>query len=220
MMNQANVSEYNRDQWYTLTAIERICRALSASEIEELKRSTYAYLAFRQELEAFQHQYVEHFCEQYCFHSGLSLCCGFESIFVFFADQVISLLFSGPDEIVSILRKLQQPNHSSRCVYLDTTGCVWHIRPVSCSMFFCAQVKERILESEADLLNRWKELQNQEKKFTFPDRPVLFDDIEAYFLARGVDSPLMYFHKSPGLLRLKARSGLAGRKLPSPRIQP
>ena len=41
---------------------------------------------------------------------------------------------------------------------------------------------------------------------TWPDRPVLFDELEKLFIKEGYDSPLMYCHKSPGLLRLKSKS--------------
>jgi hypothetical protein len=200
------VSEYNRDQWLTLTAIAQACRLLSISEIEHLKQSVCNYLAFRRDLEAFHHEYLDHFCRQTCFGSGLSLCCGFESIFIFFADQLISFLYSNDNEIAAILRVLEQPNSSGRCVYLGKTGCLWRISPVSCVMFYCNQLKRAIIESDPQLANRWQDLREQEKEFTYPVKPVLFDEIEAYFLARGVESPLMYFHKSPGLLRLKAMS--------------
>jgi hypothetical protein len=33
---------------------------------------------------------------------------------------------------------------------------------------------------------------------------VLFDELEAFFIERQCRSSLMYFHNSPGLLRVKA----------------
>jgi hypothetical protein len=41
--------------------------------------------------------------------------------------------------------------------------------------------------------------------YTWPSRPVLFDKLEELFIQEGFDSPIMYFHHSPGLLRLKAK---------------
>jgi hypothetical protein len=46
-------------------------------------------------------------------------------------------------------------------------------------------------------------LKQREKHFRWPDRPVLFDDLEKYFMAAGYSSPLMYLNNSPGLLRVK-----------------
>ena len=48
----------------------------------------------------------------------------------------------------------------------------------------------------------------QEKSFKWPDRPVLFDDLEKLFLDLGCHSTLMHLNLSPGLLRIKKRAGL------------
>jgi hypothetical protein len=53
--------------------------------------------------------------------------------------------------------------------------------------------------------DRWQELLLKEKQFTWPDKPILFDDLEELFLQAGLKSPLMYCHLSPGLLRVKAQ---------------
>ena len=75
-------------------------------------------------------------------------------------------------------------------------------------MFFCEQAKETIFSANHPAQAVWEELQMQEKAYTYPNQPVLFDDLERYFVDLGADSPYMYFHKSPGLLRVKAQSGL------------
>ena len=54
-----------------------------------------------------------------------------------------------------------------------------------------------------ELKNQWEEFCRIKKRFTWPDRPVLFDDLEAFFIDLGCTSPLMYLHNSPGLLRVK-----------------
>jgi len=36
----------------------------------------------------------------------------------------------------------------------------------------------------------------------------LHDELENFFIEAGCNSPLMYLHRSPGLLRLKAKHGL------------
>jgi hypothetical protein len=45
----------------------------------------------------------------------------------------------------------------------------------------------------------------KEKQFTWPAKPILFDELEELFLQSGLQSPLMYCHLSPGLLRVKAQ---------------
>ncbi|MGD2030721.1 MAG: hypothetical protein PVG86_12380, partial [Desulfobacterales bacterium] len=52
----------------------------------------------------------------------------------------------------------------------------------------------------------WNELKQRKKIYTWPDRPVLFDDLERYFMNAGYSSPLMYLHNSPGLLRIKKQA--------------
>ena len=64
-----------------------------------------------------------------------------------------------------------------------------------------------VLEADQDLLAEWERLCRREKRYTWPTRPVLFDELEALCIEAGLKSPLMYFHRSPGLLRLKARKG-------------
>ena len=73
-------------------------------------------------------------------------------------------------------------------------------------MFLCDAAKEEIFGRKPPALSRWNELTQHRKKFTWPDRPVLFDFLEQYFKAAGYTSPLMYMHNSPGLLRVKKTS--------------
>ncbi len=209
-MNLQQVSAYNRDQWNSFLAILKGCETLPSDRIEELRGTFQSYLQFRRELDAFQTQYFEPICRPDCFETKLSACCGFESIFTFFADQVITFLLSTPEEMCSIFEILQQPNKTGRCVYLGEQGCRWKVRPISCAMFLCDQAKKRVFETFPESEVQWKEFQRREKEYTWPTQPVLFDDVEKYFLKLKVDSPHMYFHKSPGLLRLKTKSGLCG----------
>jgi hypothetical protein len=51
-------------------------------------------------------------------------------------------------------------------------------------------------------------LRRQEKKYKWPDRPVLFDHLEKVFLDMGYRSSLMHLNLSPGLLRVKRAAGL------------
>jgi hypothetical protein len=210
-MNLDRVSEYHRDQWHSFRAIEKACRGLLSGELEKLKESLESYLQFRRTLDDFQEQLFGTFCRTTCYESKLSACCGFESIFTFFADQVITFLLSTPEELETLFHKLEQPNLTGRCVYLGEQGCLWRVRPISCAMFLCEQAKQTVFSEDRDAETAWKKLREAEKAHTYPIQPVLFDDLETFFIALGVDSPHMYFHKSSGLLRVKARSGLGKR---------
>jgi hypothetical protein len=75
-------------------------------------------------------------------------------------------------------------------------------------MFLCDQAKQSLTSSGNALMTQWKDLRQLEKRFTWPDKPVLFDILEELFIQAGIDSPLMYLHKSPGLIMLKKRSGV------------
>ena len=212
-MNEDRVSEYNRDQWDSFRAIERVCRSLPESELEKLKESLGSYLQFRNALAEYQQRHFDTFCQATCFGNKLSACCGYESIFTFFADQVITFLLSTPQELDILFSKLDRVNDTQRCVYLGETGCIWRVSPISCAMFLCDKAKRNVFEDDHHSEAAWEQLRMQEKEFTLPTKPVLFDDIERFFIRLGVDSPHMYFHKSPGLLRLKSQSGLESQAL-------
>jgi len=205
-MNMQHLSEYNRDQLASFKTIEKIFRLLPSAELDLLRVKILPYLEFRQALDQFYLKYFQAICHKSCFESSLSACCGFESIITFFSDHVINFLLSEPEAIDSIFRRLQQPNHSRNCVYLGEKGCIWQVRPVSCAMFFCEQAKSQIFREKPETEEVWADLKKQEKDFTWPIKPVLFDQIEKYFIDRGAESPHLYFHKSPGLLRVKAKA--------------
>lgn len=199
-------SDYNQDLLISFRAIDTIFRDLPAGEIAQLRAQISAYVDFRQALERFHFQYFESTCQKSCFETGLSACCSFESIIVFFADQVINYLNSEPEEIAVIFRVLERPNTSGKCVFLGNEGCIWRVRPVSCATFFCDQAKKKVFAEHPETESSLKDFQKQEEEFTWPVKPVLFDEIEKYFINLGVESPHLYFHKSPGLLQLKARA--------------
>lgn len=199
-------SDYNQDLLISFRAIDTIFKDLPAREIAQLTVQISAYLDFRQALERFHFQYFESTCQKSCFETGLSACCSFESIIIFFADQVINFLNSEPEEIAAILKILERPNTSGKCVFLGKEGCIWRIRPVSCATFFCDQAKKKVFAEHPETESSLKDFQKQEEEFTWPVKSVLFDEIEKYFINLGVESPHLYFHKSPGLLQLKARA--------------
>lgn len=211
-MHAHDMNDYNREQLATFQAVSQACLRLTSIEREALIIRLAPYLVFRRDLDELHHGHVESTCRTACYETGLSACCGFESIITFFADHVITCLLSEPSDMRVIFERLEQPNRSRSCVYLAEHGCMWKVRPIACAMFFCESIKSKILRETPAVFAAWEDLQRREKGFTLPDRPVLFDDLEAYFIERGVSSPHMHFHNSPGLLRMKARHGLADRK--------
>jgi hypothetical protein len=203
-----HVGEYNRDQWITFQAVREACNSMASAEKVKLRDTFQSYLSFRRELDSYHTTYLETFCRRFCFETGLSACCGFESIITFFADHVISFLLSTDEEMEAIFDVLQQPNRSGKCVYLGKTGCIWKVRPIACAMFVCGHLKAGCIENNPELQSLWTEFQSREKEYTWPTGPVIFDDLEKVFIGFGVKSPHMHFHQSPGLLRLKAEAGL------------
>jgi len=72
-------------------------------------------------------------------------------------------------------------------------------------MFLCDHANINLSVKDESTLAGWNQLKIEEKDFTWPDKPVLFDELENIFIEKSFDSQLMYFHKSPGLLRLKSK---------------
>ncbi len=205
MIEQPGDDGYNAGQWKGFKAIFDGLGKMEHGEIQSLRETARPYLTFREELDAFQKHHTEAHCAKACYETKVSACCGFESIYTFFADQVLTVLFSHEDDIAALLNVLTKPNRTKNCVYLGPAGCIWKVRPISCAMFFCDEVKSKILQGDPGIQEAWEQLRKREKEFTWPDRWVLFDHMEKYFMKRGVDTPFMYFHKSPGLLRVKKR---------------
>ena len=194
---------YNKEQLETIDLILKYLNSCSHSRIESLKENIKPYLAFRQDVEVFQEKYLTDVCTLRCFTSKTSACCSREGIATFFADTVINILVSSDDEIESLVKALLFDKGGPKCVYLSNEkGCLWHLKPIVCEMFLCDQAKEDVLKKDNQLKHRWEALRIKEKEFTWPDKPVLFDELEEIFIKEGLDSPLMYFHKSPGLLRI------------------
>lgn len=200
------LTEYNRDQLEALLMVQRRLRGLPASDLAELKAIIRPYLRFRAEVGAFQGNHLSEVCTEKCFADRTSACCGKEGIATFFADVVINSLLSSDEEMDSLLRVLSGDQAGFKCIYLGRNGCLWRLKPIVCEMFLCDHAKESLHLRGEDILRQWENLRVREKAFTWPDRPVLFDDLEERFIKAGLESPLMYFHRSPGLLRVKARA--------------
>ena len=190
-----------------------VCRhleTLSPSQMDQLRKETEPYLRFRADVADFQEKNFSKLCTQKCFQSQTSACCGREGIVTFFADVVINRLICSNSEVEALIDALTQNHSGLNCVYLTKEGCLWRLKPIVCEMFLCDYAKETVLGQDDVLRSKWEELRRMEKRYTWPDRPVLFDRLEALFIEAGYDSPLMYLHHSPGLLRLKARQRGSG----------
>jgi hypothetical protein len=208
------MSEYNRQQKEALLMVRRHLEGLPLSRRKALREGIEPYLIFREEVARFQEDFFSSLCSQKCFSSRTSACCGREGILTFFADVVINVLLSTGDKVDSLLSTLDRDRGGWNCVYLDDAGCRWRLKPIICEMFLCDEARERVLGGSEDLALRWEDLRQRERLFTRPTQPVLFDELERLFIEAGFESPLMYFHQSPGLLRLKARHGLGTGKEP------
>jgi len=199
------MSEYNRDQWEALLMVQRHLEGLPASEIQRLRASVGPYLQFRSEVSLSQREFLSEICTQACFTTRQSACCNRDGIAIFFAEVVINALFSSVDDLTLLRVALVNDPGGFKCVYLGEKGCLWRLKPIVCEMFLCDRAKATVLDKDRNLGDRWEGLLLKEKQFTWPDKPILFDELEELFLQAGLKSPLMYCHLSPGLLRIKAQ---------------
>jgi len=118
---------------------------------------------------------------------------------------VINLLISSEEEVNILLQSLSNDPGGFKCVYLTERGCRWRLKPIVCEMFLCDHAKESVLGKDNALQGQWEKLRQRERRYTWPTRRVLFDELEEVHIQAGLESPLMYFHRSPGLLRIKAK---------------
>ena len=168
------------------------------------------YLSFRADGDHFLTTYFRRVCTQTCYQNRLSACCSREGIITFFADIVVNALVSDSQEIEDLISILQEPNTGFKCIYLTEDGCRWKVKPIVCEMFLCDKAKETILTQNSQIQRQWSLFEEQRRQYTWPDQPVLFDELEKYFMEAGYRSTLMYLHNSPGLLRVKQKAGLVG----------
>ena len=200
------MSSYQQEQTDALQMVAEHLQSLPEKDKRALVDLAGEYLVFRKNIAAFFSVYLSDVCTLKCYNNRLSACCSKEGIITFFADLVINALVSSEEEIRPLLRVLAVENKGYKCIYLGPDGCLWHLKPVVCEMFVCKDAQEKIFNSAPEARKKWEELQQLQKRFTWPDQPVLFDTLEAIFLKAGYTSPLMYLHNSPGLLRLKQRA--------------
>ncbi|MFC1516735.1 hypothetical protein ACFL7E_08270 [Thermodesulfobacteriota bacterium] len=194
---------YQEEQLEAISLIFRHLSRISAKERENLRRKISDYLSFRREVDAFLSKDFGNICTQKCYQNQRSACCSREGIITFFADTVVNILVSRDDEVRFLKTVLQKPNKGFKCIYLGNNGCMWQVKPIVCEMFLCKQAKTEVFDENPAAGEAWEKLNQLKKRFTWPDRPVLFDALERYFMDAGYSSSLMYMHNSPGLMRVK-----------------
>ncbi len=200
------ISRYNSEQIETIGMVVEHLSCVSEKENESLKKMCDEYLGFRKQLSEYFLKYVADTCIKKCFDNQRSACCTKEGVIIFFADIFINLLYSDKKETDDLLFALNSLDQGRRCVYLGERGCLWKIKPVICEMFLCNTAKKEIFQKHADASLLWMALKKREKDFKWPDKPVLFDRIEEYFINKGFSSSLMFMHTSPGLIKVKKLS--------------
>jgi len=197
------MNDYQLEHWETFSLVKTQLSVVSATEKDRLKAMISDYLSFRDDITAFLSDYFGDVCTRKCYESRLSACCSREGIIAFFADMAVNVLVSSDEEIALLLAVLRKPNTGFKCIYLGEKGCMWRIKPIVCEMFLCDTAESEVFGKRPEGRALWEELKKRKQQYLWPDRPVLFDMLEQYFIDAGYFSPLMYFHNSPGLLRVK-----------------
>ena len=199
------MNRYNREQFDTLAAVREHLASLDGDTICRLHEDIRPYLLFREDVDQFLSQNFSEICSRRCYRTARSACCSREGIITFFGDVVVNALVGGRQRLEELLEALQRDSGGPKCVYLGPGGCRWRVRPIVCAMFLCDAAQRQVFERRPGLAAEWHALEKRRRRFTWPDRPVLFDRLEAFFLAAGLCSPLMYLHNSPGMLMLKRK---------------
>ena len=121
---------------------------------------------------------------------------------MYFADVAVHALVSGPGELDALETRLARPHFPDKCAYLGPRGCLMGLPPIVCAMFLCEASQKEVFTQDPDARRPWRDLEDRRKRFTWPDRPVLFESLEAQWMAAGFQSDLMHIHNSPGLARM------------------
>ena len=169
------MSSYQKEQ---IDALEMVLEHLQSMPEEErlaLIESTAEYRLFRKNVDAFLTENLSDVCTLKCYKNQLSACCSKDGIITFFADVVINALVSTEEEIGLLARVLGETNNGFKCIYLGPDGCLWHLKPIVCEMFICDAAQKLIFAVAPEAREKWEEFKQLKKRFTWPDRPVLFD---------------------------------------------
>jgi hypothetical protein len=200
------MNSYQKEQLEALALVQGYLANLALYARQALVSRIADYLLFRDDVDAFLDAHFSDVCTLKCFKSRISACCSRDGIITFFGDVVVNVLVTPEEEINALRAVLQKPNKGFKCVYLGKQGCMWRVKPIVCEMFLCKSASQEVLDPKSEAAKIWEALKQRKKLFTWPDRPVLFDDLERVLLDAGYSSSLMYMHTSPGLLRIKKQA--------------
>jgi len=198
--------EEQRDAWEMIVAhLDR----LPVDDRTRLREACADYLAFREETGRFLDDRFSEICTRNCYNNQLSACCTRDGIITFFGDLVVNALVSSAGDLERIRTRLAASRPDAvKCLYLAPDGCLWRLKPLVCEMFLCDAAMTSAFRDDCESEACWKALKSRAQTFRYPDRPVLFDQLEMAFLAAGFRSSLMYINTSPALRRIKSRAGL------------
>ena len=202
------MNDYQQEQYETLIDVCHHLKQLGPVELSKLEGQMADYLDFRNRVQQFLRRHFNAVCTRACYQNQRSACCSRDGIITFFADVVINVLMSGAQEIETLRSAIKKPQSDFKCIYLGNNGCTWRIKPIVCEMFLCDASVAQVFDQTGEAQRQWETFQQDKKHFTWPDRPVLFDQLENFFINAGYRSPLMYLHNSPGLLRVKQNAGI------------
>jgi hypothetical protein len=203
------ISYIDRMNAYQTEQLDALTRVLShfenqgASCLSELESMIADYIGFRHRVADFLNTCFKSICTVKCYQGRLSACCARDGIITFFADVVINAIVSSGTQLEKLKTAIIRPYKPDKCIFLTETGCTWQIKPVVCEFFLCDAAERQVFQNHPDAQRQWEMLTAEKNAYTWPDRPVLFERIENEFIIHGCQSPLMYLHNSPGLVRIR-----------------
>ncbi len=202
------MNDYQQEQLTAFSIVRDGLARMEEKQRRALKDDMAEYLIFRTSVDRFLDRHFNAICTATCYQTRTSACCSKDGIITFFADAVVNVLNSSDVQVDRLTGALQRNNTGHRCIYLGEKGCLWMIRPVVCAMFLCDRAMDEAFAASPETRAEWEKLRENEKRFKWPDRPVLFDRLEKAFIDMGYQSTLMHLNFSPGLLRIKKNAGL------------
>ena len=204
----SDLTPYQHEQLESLELAISYLNSLTPNARAELTALIKPYLDFRVEADAFSKINFSRFCTHSCYSTQKSACCSKDGVITFWADLLINANASDSQQLERLRHAIGTPFFHQKCIYLGPDGCLWKVRPLVCAMFICDDALATAFDVSSEAERQWEGFNHRAKGFRWPDRPVLFDQLEKRCIAAGVDSSLMYLHSSPGLLRVKRKAGL------------
>jgi len=197
------MNQYQKEQLEALKMVRQHLDAMTHVERQSLKEKLTDYLEFRSHVTSFLEPFFSTICTEKCYTNKLSACCSKDGIIAFFGDVVVNALTSAAEGLDKLETAITHPEKENKCIFLSKKGCLWNIKPIVCEMFLCDEAEQKVFRSNAEAEKQWVAFKKERKNFTWPDKKVLFEELESVFMEKGAKSPLMYIHFSPGLLRIK-----------------